>query len=192
MHFKKISEAAQVSMGYTFRTALHNDTNGQIAVLQARNILEDDDVDIGDMVKISDESFRTRKAFIQKGDVLLTSRGVFRAAVFDHSVTNIIASSSLYILRPKNNEILSHYLAIYLNSPIGQKKLEKISTGATIANIRHKNLEDFLIPLPTLERQQRIIDIFCNWRQRNILMRRKTELEKHVADGAISTLFSFS
>lgn len=187
MHSKKLKTLANVLMGYTFRGAIQANSEGEVRVIQAKNVLENNRIDQENLVRIYQQDFRTN-SYVKKGDVLLTSRGVFRASAIHFSEKDILASSSVYILRPKISKILPDYLAIYLNSELGQKEIYRNLSGVAISIILRRNLEDLPILVPSLEKQQRIIDIFLNWHKRDELMHKKIKLQKNIADGAISTL----
>jgi type I restriction enzyme S subunit len=159
---KELKDIAEVIAGYSFRTALHDKANASSFVLQAKNILDDSVVDMENLDGIDFENYRSR-AVVKNGDVVISSRGTFRAGLVKFKKKyekEIIASSSVYILRLKKENILSEYLAIYLNSIEGQKKLNERVTGATIKSIRRSDLGNIEIIIPSIKEQEKIIDIY--------------------------------
>jgi restriction endonuclease S subunit len=185
-HLKNISE---IIVGYTFREALQWTDRGNTKVLLAKNITEEGNVNYDELLKI-DMNLSNTSAYVQSGDIILTSRGVFRAAVYEGNEKKTIAASSVYILRPKNELIVPQYLSIYLNSKRGQSSIQKVTSGGTIKTIPRKNLEELSIPLPDLKTQQQIINIDRNWRKRAKLLEQKINLSKNVAEGAIQYLLT--
>src|ERR1035437_5158900 len=132
--YMKISNFAEVINGYTFRGAIETLKNGDISVLQAKDIVSGQNVtDIDKLTPIAFSGTRTA-SFLQKDDVLIVSRGMgagsFRSAVFSLNTTNIIASSSLLILRIKEKEVLSEYISLYFNSIEGQNKILETVAGS--------------------------------------------------------------
>ncbi|MFH1192580.1 MAG: hypothetical protein V1655_03860 [bacterium] len=122
---KDLKEIAEVIVGYTFRSALQEQKNGEIFVIQAKNVIIDDTyIQKEKLIKISSRDYRTT-AKAQKNDVFITARGIFRAGIINTEIKNTIASSSLYILRLKDTKIKSEYLMIYLNLIDGQKEIQK-------------------------------------------------------------------
>ena len=91
-----LKQIANVVAGYTFRKALKEQGDGTIFVLQAKNILEDSNVDEANLNKISFYNYRT-VANVYQGDVVISSRGNFHAGVIKTDLKNIIAASSVYI-----------------------------------------------------------------------------------------------
>lgn len=189
MQSKCLKEISEIIAGYTFREALKNDRNGEIQVLLAKNISDDGSINHSELTRIN-LALPRANAFVKKDDVLLSSRGIFRAGVFNMETKNTIAASSLFVLRIKNNNVLPQYLSIYLNSEAGQNSIQKILTGSTIKTILRGALEDLSIPIPPLAIQKMIIDIKDNWRKRAKLLNRKIDLDKNIANGTIKQLLT--
>jgi restriction endonuclease S subunit len=189
MQRKTLQEISEIIAGYTFRGALKNDSNGEIRVLLAKNINTDGTINFPELIRINLTLPRTN-AFVTKADVLLSSRGVFRAGVFDKDSKNIIAASSLYILRIKNSSVDPEFLSIYFNSEVGQNSIQKILTGSTIKTVLRGALETLSMPIPTLANQKKIIDINDNWKKRQKLLSRKIDLSKNIAEAAIKQLLT--
>lgn len=189
MRIKLLKEISEIIAGYTFREALKEDERGNRRVLLLKNINENTVIDYENMPKINMKNARTN-ALVQQGDVILSSRGIFRAGVFSQQMENVIAASSIYILRTKSKNFLSEFLAIYLNSKKGQADIQKILTGSTIKTILRKQLELLAIPIPNLENQKRIIEIKNNWYKREQLLNQKIKLGKNIAEEAINQLLT--
>jgi len=189
MQSKILKDIAEIIAGFTFRGALKNDPNGKMQVLLAKNINEDGTVAYSELTKINLDPPRTN-AFVSKSDVLLSSRGVFRSGVFDKEAKDIIAASSMFILRIADKNILPEYLSIYLNSEIGQNGIKKILTGSTIKTILRRTLEKLEVPVPSLAVQEQIVAISSNWNKREKLLNQKINLSKNIAEGAIKQLLT--
>lgn len=189
MQSKCLKEISEIIAGYTFREALQHDPDGEIQVLLAKNINDDGSINHSELTRIN-LALPRANAFTKKDDVLLSSRGIFRAGVFNIETKNTIAASSLFVLRIKNNNVLPQYLSIYLNSEAGQNSIQKILTGSTIKTILRGALENLSIPVPALAVQKMIIEISDNWRKRGKLLNRKIDLNKNIADGTIKQLLT--
>lgn len=181
-----IKQFADVIAGYTFRTALKEQGDGDIFVLQAKNIREDTGVDEVGLNRIAFENYRTA-ANIQKGDVVISSRGNFRAGVVRMDLKNIIAASSVYILRINTPDILPDYLALYLNSSVGQKIINEQATGVVINTILKKNLENLVVTIPKMEVQKKIISLYQNNKKLEKLLNKKKVLINKITEDIINT-----
>lgn len=187
----KLSLIGEVILGHTFRSAISHDKNGNFAVVQAKNIHKDGTVDYEELVRITHEKMRS-KGTVQDGDVLLSNRGTFRSAVYRGDDTDVIAASSLYILRVQQKSVLPEFLMIFLNSPLGQKVLSSLNRGSIIQTIPRQNLLDLCIPMPSLEKQQQAVSIFHNFHSRIALYGRKIDLHEKITSHALSLLLTHS
>lgn len=194
MH-KKLSQLADIVSGYTFRGSIENDPNGDIFVLQAKNIQTNRDIeDISDFTTISDKSLRN-PYLLQYNDILLVSRGSglgsFRSAVFISNELKVMPSSSVHVIRIQDVTVLPKYVSLYLNSEIGQKALSQIVTGASyIQSILVKNLIDFEIPIPPIHTQKSIIALHENITDQERILKRKQELQKNIINASFTNLIN--
>ena len=71
------------------------------------------------------------------------------------------ASNHTHVFRPKNDKpVLLNYLFYYLSTNFDA---EKVRTGSCIPKITLANIKDVQIPLPSLERQQQIVEAIDGW-----------------------------
>ncbi len=185
--YKRLSQLAEVITGYTFRGPIHTEPGSSLFVLQAKNIREDILIDDADLTKTSVETSHT-KAFAQNGDIVIGSRGIFKAGVV-RSDKQILATSSVYLLRIKSEgAVLPEYLAIYLNSVAGQRNLYPCLTAGTIRTLLKRDLENIQIPLSSLDQQKQIIRLDENIRGQARLLSRKISVQKNVINGILNQL----
>ncbi len=185
---QKIKDYADIISGYTFRGAVETDKNGNAFVLQAKNIISGQ--------TITDNEGLTRvlfggsrgSYFLQNGDVIVVSRGTgigsFKSAVWRSADENILASSSLFILRITDNKLSPEYLSLYFNSPLGQKQLFKIVSGSYIQTIPRSQFKELDIPIPPLQRQQHIIDLADNIKQQEKIIQRQTQIKQEIINAS--------
>lgn len=178
---KQLNQIAEVSSGYSFRGSVPLDARGDMVVIQTGDILDDGTVRIDGAGRVNKKSV-TGAPLLQNNDILLVSKGgqnsSFRSAVFD-STEPAIASVTLHVLRIKDLDIRPHYLCAYLNSPEGQRALQKIATGSSVRMLSLGELKDMQIPVPSMEVQKRFSDLVQNInKQRELLGRKQHLLEK--------------
>jgi len=190
MHNKKqIKDIVEVISGYTFRNAIQIQDGGKIFVIQAKNITDDIYIDEADLANVDYQTYRTN-AFLKKNDVVISSRGVFRAGLVGFDVKNTIAASSVYILRVIDENIIPEYLVIYLNSLAGQKDILQKTTGGAIKTILRKDLEDLSVKVPSIEIQKQIIRLYQNNKKQEILLKRKILLINEIGEVILSKLLN--
>lgn len=131
-------------------------SNG-IAVINA-GCLDGKSIITNKLNRISQEKYDLISAGkIQKGDLLFCLRGSLgKCALISHLEKGVIASS-LVIVRPRLH-LIALFLLYYFNSTLCSKFIQHYNNGAAQPNLSAKNLSDFLIPLPLLPEQQRIVE----------------------------------
>lgn len=177
----KLGEIAEIQTGYSFREAIIDDESGVI-VIQAK--------DIDGMYAKQDHLPRVNQDFsksrlLNRGDVLLTSRGSFRSTVakFDKPT---VASSSLYSIRLKTNNYMPEFLAIYLNSGRAQSYLKQSAKGATIQSVNTQDLVNLPVPSISLEKQRLLVKIQQNIESQGSLLQAKLDTLNKIYIGAIN------
>ena len=177
----RIEEFSDIRMGHAFRSRLANVPDGNVQVIQPKNILPDGSICFGD-----DEPLRTdvpASRSLAPKDVLVVNRGRFAAAVFEprDSATWIVPSSVL-VLSITNQRVVPEYVACYFNSTNGQRLFSRHCEQTTIPFIGAGNLGRMSIPVPSLERQQALIacgEFVTRYAQ---LTKRRQELCKQILD----------
>lgn len=188
MH-KKIQQIACITSGYTFRGSVENDSAGDISIIQGKNVSSQvDSFETDTLMRISSKALRD-PYFLEKNDVLLVSRGLgagsFRSTTFVSDNENVIASSSVLILRVTDVGILPKFLSLYLNSQEGQNALSKIVTGGSlIQSILIKNLANVKIPMPPIGKQKTIIALHENTAEQERIRIRKREIQQLVLNAS--------
>ena len=97
----------------------------------------------------------------EKGDILMTrvGAGIGEAAIIDQDFKFSIYVS-LTLIKRYGNELNMEYLLHVLNSPQGRKLAEKktLGKGASQGNLNLIFIREFVLPVPPLAEQQRIVD----------------------------------
>ena len=119
---------------------------------------------------------------LQVGDVLLTSRVNFKAAVLSNPTTlPTLASVGIWVIRPDTKRLHPGFLTFWLNSTDGQKALQGLGSEFTTINfIRKDDLEGLTIPLPPLPKQEQLANLYtCYIKQKN-LQEKRSDLQQQL------------
>lgn len=130
--------------------------------ITVKDIDDDGNIDLINCLKISDEDY---KLLIKNGcqpsigDVLFSKDGTIGKT---HLVkeNNFVVLSSLAILTPDINIVLSEYLEYILKSNFIKKLIKRAMGGSALRRIVLKNLYELKIPIPTKPIQQEIVNIY--------------------------------
>ena len=107
----------------------------------------------------SEAPSRARRV-VRKGDVLFaTVRPTLkRVTIIPEELDGAICSTGYFVLSP-TNEVLSGYLFYYLLGERFSREMEALQRGASYPAVSDKDVKDHIILLPSLETQERIVNI---------------------------------
>lgn len=145
--------------GYSFRTKVENDPNGDVAVVQMKDLKDGYSNIATSMIKVLSSSI-PEKYNLQKGDVLFISKGYNNfALVYDLDLQKAVASSAFFVLRPDRSKVVPEYLAWYLNQKPIQQYIKDNRAGTYIPNVNKTTLESIQMRLPEKKLQEKIVKI---------------------------------
>ena len=122
--------------------------------LNGKTVVEDDN-----LLCMSEQQYeRLGNGKLIQGDIVVCIRGSL-GKHGKYPFNRGAIASSLVILRPfLDNEIISDFLMIYLDTSLFFSEIRKYDNGTAQPNLAAKCLQQFLFPLPPLAEQKRIID----------------------------------
>lgn len=159
IEMKPLSQFVEFYRGFNAPTKDENE-EGELGVLKISDI-QDGEIQYNSITRYSiTNNAKVDNYRIQKGDVLLSIRGVNRkVAVFNRDTKDILMSQNFSGMRC-NESLNPRFLQLYLESPVAQYYLDSYTTGTTIMNVSLKDLKNLPIPVMSLEEQEKIITVF--------------------------------
>lgn len=118
----------------------------------------------GGTLSLETMHYITRKKFdslrsgkIRKGDLVYCLRGATlgKTAIVNYFDEGAVASS-LVIIRLEA-ELNNKYTYFYLTSPIGKELIKRFDNGSAQPNLSANSVKQYVIPVPPLEEQKRIV-----------------------------------
>jgi restriction endonuclease S subunit len=157
---EKIKNLATVQMGYSFRSRLEALEGGEIAVIQMKDLLENNTVGCDDLTKINMEAVKEHH-LVQRGDLVFRSRGqVTTAAVLLEDPGKTVVSAPLFRIRVTMlDKILPEYLNWYISQRDAQIFLTSRAKGTVQKMISKQVIEDLEVTLPSLDKQKNIVEL---------------------------------
>ena len=121
--------------------------------LDGKSVIEDDN-----LLRLSEQQYeRLGNGKLIRDDIVVCIRGSLGKHgryPFDKGAI----ASSLVILRAfTNDDILAEFLMMYLDTPLFFSEIRRYDNGTAQPNLAAKSLEQFLVPLPPLAEQKRIV-----------------------------------
>lgn len=151
----KLKEVAEIFRG---KSILKQDLKpGNLKVLNISN-LEDGEIDFAGMETIDEEEKKVRRYALKPGDLVMTCRGtVIKFAVVPETKERVIASANIVVIRFTSQDVLSHYVKIFLESPTGTALIQSFQRGTTLLNLNPSDVAEIEVPLLSLDMQTSIV-----------------------------------
>jgi restriction endonuclease S subunit len=156
--------------GYSFREKVENEPDGDILVIQMKDIRNYTVIDAASMTRVKSDDINP-KYHLESGDILFICKGSNNfALVYDLQVPKAIAASAFFVLRADITKVDATYLAWYINQTPVQRYLHDNMAGSYIPNINKATVEGIQIEVPSLEFQKKIVEVERLRKQESYLM----------------------
>ena len=172
----KIKKLATVQMGYSFRSRLEPAEDGDLAVIQMKDLDQDNRVDCQGLVKIDMKAVKDHH-LVKKGDLVFRSRGLLATAaiLLDDPARAVVAAPLLRIRITKPEAVLPQYLNWYISQRDAQMFLTSRAKGTVQQMISKQTLEELEVALPSMEKQKAIVELASLIAEEQSLLRSITE-----------------
>ena len=93
------------------------------------------------------------------GDVLLSKDGTIGKVIVYNQTDEIVLLSSIAIIRPNKDILMSDYLKYLLKSNLFDINMNRYKTGTSIKRLVLKSINNFILPIPSVDEQIKIINV---------------------------------
>jgi len=165
-------------MGYPFRSRLEHDPQGDVAVIQMKDIDDANLLHAEEVIRVTLPKGKTHH-LLCAGDLLFRSRGRSNgAAQVLEGIGPAVLSAPMLLIRP--HKVLPAYLCWYINAPTTQAQLAALAEGTSVRMISAEALKALEVPLPSLATQQRIVQAAALAEQEQTLLARIATLRQRL------------
>ena len=156
----KIKGLATVQMGYSFRSRLETSEDGSVAVIQMKDLLDDNTVYCDCLARIDMDDIKEHH-LVRRGDLVFRSRGLVAtsAVLLEDPGKAVVAAPLLRIRVAKPDKVLPEYLNWYISQRDAQIFLTSRAKGTVQKMISKQAIEDLEVALPSLEKQKTIVEL---------------------------------
>lgn len=156
---KRVKELATVQTGYSFRSRLEAVEDGNLAVIQMKDLLDSNTVSCDDLMRVDMEE--KEHHFVKKGDLVFRSRGQMAtsAVLLDDPGKAVVAAPLLRIRVKRPDVILPEYLNWYISQREAQIFLNSRAKGSAQKMISKRTVEELEVALPSVEKQKSIVEL---------------------------------
>ncbi|QAA80817.1 hypothetical protein EI546_03325 [Aequorivita sp. H23M31] len=157
---KRIVISDGIVSGYSFRGKIKGSLNGDLRVVQLKD-MENDYSDIGNDCTYIDGSDIKEKYYLEVGDILFISKGANNfATVYDlKDGVATVASSVFYVIKVDTAQANPYYVAWYINKKRVQQYFTTHASGTYSLSINKEVVEDIPLMLPPLDIQRKIAKV---------------------------------
>ncbi len=175
----KIKKLATVQTGYSFRSRLEASPGGDVAVIQMKDLLDDNSVSCNGLLKI-DMKVVKKHLLAKKGDLIFRSRGnvTTSAILLEDPGKAVVAAPLLRIRVAKKDLVLPEYLNWYISQRDAQIFLASRAKGTVQKMISKQTIEDLEVSLPPLEQQKNIVELASLSAREQIILNTLAEKRK--------------
>ncbi|ATM79198.1 restriction endonuclease subunit S [Serratia marcescens] len=184
---RKLGDIATVRSGYTFRGAIEPVPDGDVRILQIKDLELGWQEDYEALPAISWEQ-RVEPPFLRQGEIVVAARGNRNVAVVYSSEIPVVATSQFLIvtLRREAREIAPEYLCWVLNHPMTQQMFNR--SGTNIQLITKAALLDVEIPVPPAHTQRQLIELQRVWQEEDKLISKLQKNRRQLELGILQKL----
>ncbi|MFA6815013.1 MAG: restriction endonuclease subunit S [Parabacteroides sp.] len=155
----KLKEVAEIFRG---KSVMKKDVQpGKIHVLNISNI-ENGHIFFDKMDTIDEEKRKIKRYELLDKDLVVTCRGTMnKVAVYKASDKFVIASANIIVIRFQKN-VMSDYVKIFMESPVGSTIIKSFQRGTMVMNINPKDVGEMEVPIANIEVQKKIVEEYLN------------------------------
>lgn len=151
-----LGKLAEVQMGYPFRSRIEHDPQGDVAVIQMKDIDDANLLHAEDAIRVALPKGKTHH-LLRGGDLLFRSRGRSNGvAQVLEGVGPAVLAAPMLLIRP--HSVLPAYLCWYLNARATQAQLAALAEGTSVQMISAEALKSLPVPMPSPDVQHRIAE----------------------------------
>lgn len=157
---KKITEISGIQLGYQFRKKIEPADEGTHRVIQIRDFDDNHILNRESLSRVRIDKPKDRY-LIRKGDILFLSRGHrnWAVAIVD-DLEATVAVSHFFVVRPRQDKVLSEYFAWSINQTPAQEYLHNIARrGTHMPLIPLSAFVALKVDLPDIETQKKIVEL---------------------------------
>ncbi|MDO4985944.1 MAG: restriction endonuclease subunit S [Prevotella sp.] len=144
--YKKLGEVARVQNGYAFDSKLFNENGNGTPLIRIRDIKRNH------TYTYTTEDC-SKEFFIENGDLLIGMDGDFNVCTWEggHAYLN---QRVCHVI--PSNQVIAKFLYYLLPFPL--KRINDKTTFATVKHLSSKQVGNIMMPVPSLDEQQRIVE----------------------------------
>ncbi|MCL5878809.1 MAG: restriction endonuclease subunit S [Deltaproteobacteria bacterium] len=165
-----ITNIAEIKSGFLFKTGLTPDKEGNVSVIQLRDIDGEGNLHKENLIKVLEPSY-VGEDCVRKGDILFKAKTDHPvAAMVAEELKDTLVTAHYFIIRLKTTTVLPAYLSWYLNQKPARMYFDKHAGGTRVQIINKQVLGNLEIIIPELTVQEKIVKINSLYQRESALL----------------------
>ncbi len=158
----ELGSIAKIRSGVTLRgrDAKRSDPAGSCRMIRIADLSDDGELTAAEFHRFEPAESIRPDHFLKPGDVLFPNRGTRNTALaFTLPDTNLIVGAQFFVIQPDPARLDPAYLSWCLRSEPAARYFHTCRRGTLVQTLQKSSLRHFLLPLPPLPTQHRIVEI---------------------------------
>lgn len=183
----KLGDIADIRSGYTLREAITPVPEGDVRILQIKDLELDWQCDRKVLPAIAWEQ-NALPPLLEKGQIVVAARGNRNTATVYRGDIPVVTTNQFLVitLKKKESEFIPEYLGWILNQPMIQLQFQR--SGSNIQLITKAALMQVWIPVPTIETQHQIGQLQRIWHHEDDLIKKLQDNRRQLEVGILQKL----
>lgn len=137
------------------------DPNGQVRLTQLADVGDGEFRSRSDRWMNDEQASRLNVNYLQPGDLLMARMPdpLGRTCMVPENIGRAVTVVDVAIIRITRKDVNPKYIMWLLNSPGIRQQIEMLASGTTRRRITRKNLGTIDLPVPSIDEQQKIVEI---------------------------------
>lgn len=127
----------------------------------------------------------TENHLLRNGDVLFAAKGWKNFATVYRSDFPAVASTTFFVLRVRELDVIPEFLVWLLNEPKTKESLKGQAIGSAMVSISKRVLGNLVVNIPSAETQRQILDVSQLMKKENEIRLRIAELRQQIIHQAV-------
>ena len=186
----ELSEIAEVAAGYPIRGSVESLPEGEVGVIQLRNVDADQAIRWGEIYKADILRKRTQKRLDERS-VLFSGRGLnIYALSIGQTPFPAVASPHFFVIYCTSDLLIPSFLAWQLNQAPAQNYFRSVSAGSAQKSVRRRDLEMLEVSVPSLSKQEAILNLWRTAQKEREALRAIEACRMHQLEAVANDLLS--
>ena len=154
-----LKDIAQVKACYPFRGRITEIPDGDVKVMQMKDVSHDGGLNLSGLISTNLEG-RRAPHWLEPGDIVFMARGNRNYAIYlDEVPARVVCSPLFFHIHMRTKNILPEFLAWQINQGPAQSYFGRSRVGTAQMSIRRSTLEELPVSIPELDKQKALIEL---------------------------------